>query len=350
LLVPLEGDKNPLLVFILATFIAARYGGLWQGILTGAGGLLVADYCFVTPQWTFFPLDKLHWNAALAYVGITGTAITLLEALQKANRRAGMAMEAAKEAEARVVHLNAELERRVCERTTALEEANRELESFSYSVSHDLRAPLRSISGFSTAVLEDYRDKLDENAVKFLQLAVDASRRMGGLIDDLMTLSMVTRTELRREQVDVSQLAAGAVARLQEQDPQRTVEVSIAPDLRASADAGLLRIALENLLGNAWKFTNRTPKPRIEIGSSSRNGSVTFFVRDNGAGFDMARARNRLFGAFQRFHADRDFPGTGVGLATVRRIVSRHGGQVWAEAKINEGAAFYFSLPPENGA
>jgi len=347
---PLEGDRNPLLLFILATFLATRYGGVWQGIVTALVGLVIADYCFVAPQWSLFPLDKLHWNSLLAYFGITGTAIAMLEAVQQANRRAEKAMASAREAEARVLRLNAELERRVEERTLALQEANRELETFSYSVSHDLRAPLRSISGFTMAALEDYRGKLDEDGVKYLQLAVEASHRMGTLIDDLMTLSMVTRSELRREEVDVSQMAAHAAARLQEHEPERKVELNIAPGLKAFADPGLLRIALDNLLGNAWKFTTRTSQPKIELGSVARNGVTTFFVRDNGAGFDMARAGTRLFGAFQRFHSDRDFPGTGVGLATVRRVVNRHGGQVWAEAKVNEGAAFYFTLPAENGA
>jgi light-regulated signal transduction histidine kinase (bacteriophytochrome) len=346
----LEGDKNPLLLFILATFLAARYGGLWQGIFTGAGGLLVADYCFIPPEWTFFPLAKLHWNSVLAYVVITGTAVALLEALQGANRRAEMAMQSAREAEARVTRLNAELERRVQERTIELEATNRELESFGYSVSHDLRAPLRSIAGFSAAVLEDYGEKLDDNAVRFLELSVEASRRMEVLIDDIMTLSMVTRAKLQRECVDLSRLAAEVATRLREQEPQRAVELSVTPGLQAFADPGLLRIALDNLLANSWKFTRRAPTARIEIGSSARNGGVTFFVRDNGAGFDLARAGNRLFGAFQRFHTDRDFPGTGIGLATVRRIVSRHGGQIWAEAKVNEGAAFYFTLPADHEA
>jgi light-regulated signal transduction histidine kinase (bacteriophytochrome) len=227
---------------------------------------------------------------------------------------------------------------------TALKLANRELEAFSYSVSHDLRAPLRSINGFSKALVEEYSHQLDEQGVKYARYALEASQSMNRLIEDLLELSRATRGELHRQPVDLSALATLVVTDLRKREPQRTVEVNISPRLLTCGDEGLLRIALENLLGNAWKFTARRDQPRIEVGATQRNGSRLYFIRDNGAGFNMAHA-NRLFGVFQRLHTQDEFPGTGVGLATVRRIFSRHGGEVWAESRVNEGATFYFTLP-----
>ncbi len=247
-------------------------------------------------------------------------------------------------AEEAIRALNTELEQRVVERTAQLEAANKELEAFSYSVSHDLRAPLRSIDGFSLALLEDYADRLDEDGKDSLQRVRAASQRMAELIDDLLELSRVTRTEMRREAVDLSALVRAITAELQRTAPERQAEFIIAEGLKATADTRLLRIALENLLGNAWKFTGKTEQARIEFGQRRQEGRPVFYVRDNGAGFDMAYA-NKLFGAFQRLHGATEFPGTGIGLATVYRIIRRHGGQVWAEGSLGEGAAFYFTLP-----
>ena len=242
---------------------------------------------------------------------------------------------------ARIEELNADLERRVIERTGQLEAANKELEAFSYSVSHDLRAPLRSIDGFSQALLEEYADRLDETGRHYLTRVRAGSRHMAQLIEDLLNLSRVTRSEIHRVPVDVSALARAVATDLQRAAPDRRVEFDIEPGLTVHGDPGLLRVALENLLGNSWKFTRRHPTARIELGATERSGERTFFVRDDGAGFDMAYA-DKLFHPFQRLHSLEEFEGTGIGLATVQRIVQRHGGRVWGEGAVEQGAAFYF--------
>jgi light-regulated signal transduction histidine kinase (bacteriophytochrome) len=225
--------------------------------------------------------------------------------------------------------------------TVELQAANQELEAFSYSVSHDLRGPLRSIDGFSQLLLEDCYDQLDEHGKDYLQRVREACRRMAQLTEDMLTLSRVTRREMRKEAVDLSILARSIATALQQTEPQRQAEFVIAEGLVAIGDPGLLRAALENLLGNAWKFTGKQPQARIEFGRTEN--PLIYFVRDDGAGFDMAYA-NKLFGVFQRLHTDREFLGTGIGLATVQRIIHRHGGRIWAEAAVGEGATFYFTL------
>lgn len=231
-----------------------------------------------------------------------------------------------------------------------LASTNRELEAFSYSVSHDLRAPLRSIDGFAQALIEDYEERLDDTGRDFVRRIRTAAQRMGALIDDLLSLSRVARQELTRVPVDVTALAREIASRLEVQDRSRHVDWRIAPDLTAHADPRLLRIALENLLHNAWKFTARRESAVIELdGVRPRDGAAALLVRDNGAGFDMAYA-GKLFGAFQRLHGASEFEGTGIGLATVQRIVHRHGGQISAHAEPGQGATFIFSLEPEGGA
>jgi two-component system, NtrC family, sensor kinase len=229
-----------------------------------------------------------------------------------------------------------------------LERKNKELEAFSYSVSHDLRAPLRSIDGFSKALIEDCADKLDEEGLKHLNRVRAAAQRMGELIDDMLQLSRVTRLDLNRRRVDLSALAREVAADLQRQEPERRVVVELEDGLFADADPRLVRIVLENLLGNAWKFTRKVEEPKIVIGMREGDGPV-FFVRDNGAGFDMQHAE-KLFRPFQRLHVESDFPGTGIGLATIHRVIDRHGGRVWAEAVVGEGATFFFSLTKAKSA
>src|ERR687890_869327 len=224
-----------------------------------------------------------------------------------------------------------------------LEGTNRELEAFSYSVSHDLRAPLRAIDGFSQILLEDYEDRLDEEGRLYLRRTKNASQRMGHLIDDLLNLSRMTRSEMRRESVDLSALVKGVVEDLRATSPEHEVDVIVEEGLVANGDENLLRVALENLVGNAWKFTRDQPRPRIEFGILEHEDTPAYFVRDNGVGFDMAYA-DKLFGAFQRLHSTGEFEGTGIGLATVQRIVHRHGGRVWAEGNIGSGATFFFTL------
>ena len=224
-----------------------------------------------------------------------------------------------------------------------LEHKNRELESFSYAVSHDLRAPLRRIDSFSRAVLESQGDKLDEAGRRYLERVREASQHMSELIDDVLYLSRVTTADLREQDVNLSAIAALILNRLQESEPTRKVETKIRPAVLVTGDGQLLRIALENLLENAWKFTSKQNDARIEFGVTQAAGEPTYFVRDNGAGFDMTYT-DRLFGPFQRLHRQGEFPGSGIGLATVQRIIHRHGGRVWAEGLVGQGATFQFTL------
>jgi len=263
--------------------------------------------------------------------GYTDDDIALIQDL---GDRAGLAIENAR--------LYDQLEQRVRERTAELQRANEELEAFSYSAAHDLRAPLRAISGYSTALVEDHADRLDAEGAGHLASIRNAARRMGQLIDDLLELSRVGRAELRRERVAVSVLARTVIDRLRSAEPHRNVDVVVEDGLEAEADRQLLEIALTNLLSNAWKFTGKRNDARIEV-SARAETPITYLVRDNGAGFDAASA-DKLFGVFQRLHTASEFEGTGLGLATVRRVIRHHGGRVWAESQLGVGATFFFTL------
>ena len=247
------------------------------------------------------------------------------------------------QAEDRVRAINAELEARIASRTQQLEIANRELEAFSYSVSHDLRAPLRAIHGFSSLLQEQYAGQIDEQGRDMLRHVRSGAKKMGHLIDDLLKLSRVSRQEIQAEPVDLSEMAWEVIGELQGEAPERKIEWVIASGVSATGDPGLLRVVLQNIIGNAWKYSSRREHARIEFGISQTQGRPAYFVRDNGAGFDMAQAK-RLFGAFQRLHSSAEFPGSGIGLATVARILQRHAGKAWAEGRLGEGATFYFSL------
>lgn len=297
-------------------------------------------------------LNALSWELELRVDERTAQLQSAHDELQRTN---GELMQLTLELEGRVTQrteeirkLNEELEHRVEQRTAELATLNTELEAFSYSVSHDLRAPLRAIDGFSKAILDEYGQTLDQQACRYLERVRTGSQKMSRLIDDLIDLSRINRLALRKESISLTELARGVVADLQETDPSRKVAIEIAEGLSASGDARLITIVLVNLVGNAWKYTAKRPDAQIVFaqqsqGSQNQGNETVFYVRDNGAGFDLQYA-DKLFAPFQRMHQDSEFEGTGIGLATVKRIISRHGGRIWAEAAVDKGATFYFSL------
>ena len=246
-------------------------------------------------------------------------------------------------AEGEIFKLNAELEQRVIERTTELQAANGELESFAYAIAHDLRAPLRAMTGFSQALVEEFAEGLDPEARQYLDQIIIGSRRMGDLVDGLLTLSRSTRGELRRDEVDLSSISERVLVEMSQTDPTRRITWDVEPDLIARGDERMLEAVMRNLLGNAWKYSASKPEAHIRVSGEIRDGEKWFTVSDNGAGFDMAHA-GKLFQPFQRLHRQEEFAGIGIGLATVQRIVLRHGGQIMAESAPGEGAKFSFSL------
>jgi signal transduction histidine kinase len=305
--------------------------------VAGTGGWRVISA--VASSRLFAPLDAGATATYWTLVGLLVAAVLVAMMLGLGARRRA-------EAKARLVAANAELEQRVNERTQELRVSNDELEAFVYSVSHDLRAPLRSMDGFSRVLLEDYSMQLDEQGRHYLLRMREGARRMGWMIDELLQISRVARGVMHREQVDLSSLARQIASELQSSEPDRRVRFEIAEGLTASGDPELIRIVLENLLSNAWKFTSQHEHATIEVGETKHDGHREFFIRDDGAGFDMEYA-DQLFGPFQRLHRTDEFSGTGVGLASVKRIVARHGGHIRGEGQVEHGATFRFTLEPD---
>lgn len=304
--------------------------------------ILVTDRLLI---WLKLPAAKATllqtskgWLFVLASTALLLCVLTLMQ------RRSEAVLKALSERESEIRRMNAELERRVEQRTEQLEATNRELESFAYAVSHDLRAPLRSLSGFSQLLQDLPAASLDEKSRHYLRRIHEASHRMSALIEDLLNLSRISRSELTPTRIDFSQLASEAAATVRERFPQHAVELRIEPNMTVSGDPRLLKIAMENLLDNAWKYTSYTPGAQVTVGSQLDEQGRTYYVRDNGVGFDMAYA-GKLFGPFQRLHADSKYPGTGIGLVTVQRIIARHGGNIWVYAEPDRGATVYFTLP-----
>ncbi len=315
-LVQLSGRTWTLAIASLPNFESSLLFGKSRAILL-AGGLIAL--LLIAVMW-------LIMNTRDRALGI---AYTMTRSLRKT--------------ESDMRELNTGLEQRVAERTSQLDAVNKELESFAFSVSHDLRAPLRSMAGFCLALMEDYSDKLDETGLDYLERISAASKRMGRLIDDLLTLSRVTRIETKRSDINLSAIAESVAEDLKRSEPDRKVEFVIQPDVVAKGDEILLRTVLENLLGNSWKYSAKKPQATIEFGVEANGVAPAFFVRDNGAGFDMAHA-DKLFKPFQRLHGNAEFEGSGIGLASVANIVRRHGGKIWADAKPNDGAIMRFTL------
>lgn len=316
-----------------------------------AAGIL---WIFVTDRWLAWldldPRTMQVLHTSKGWLAILGSAILLYILLRRHKRRDDATVSALLDSQREVQQMNAELEKRVAERTRQLQAANRELESFAYAVSHDLRAPLRSLSGFSQILQETAGGQLDEKSLHYLRRIHDASQRMSGLIEALLGLSRISTAEMVTRPVNFTQICLDAGAALKEKFPGHTLQFEVAANMHVEGDARLLRMAMDCLLANAWKFTIRADRPAVTVGvQTGATGGHIYFVRDNGVGFDMAYA-NKLFVPFQRLHPEAEFQGSGIGLVTAQRVIARHNGRIWAEAQVNEGATFYFTIGTPFGA
>jgi signal transduction histidine kinase len=326
--------------------LKARRSIFFGNLFTALGfSLLVVIATLLMLRWFSRPLEALadamhetrsgHWTDPEPLVGP--------REVREIGDSYGALMKTLRLREEQLRDFNQDLEERIRRRTHALETSNKELEAFSYSVSHDLRAPLRAINGFGKALLEDYGESLDALAHNYVQRICDGAERMSELIDDMLKLSRVTRFDMQLARVDMSHMAEVVASEMREQFPNHPVDFQVTPGMQVQADPTLLRIMLDNLLSNAWKYTGRVKAPRVQFDRVGSDKEPVYVVRDNGAGFDM-RFADKLFGAFQRLHG-REFEGTGVGLAIVQRVLARHGGRAWAEAEVDKGASFFFTLP-----
>lgn len=330
------GEKHAPVAFLFLPFL------VWAALRFEARGVMafMVIICCLAVNGTWhgigtFALTSPNGSLLLLQMFICVATLTALVLAAAVAER--------KSAEERFRKLNLELEQHVQQRTAQLESTNKELEAFCYSVSHDLRAPLRTIRGFSEVLLEQYKPQLDVRGQDYLRRTCEAGVQMDKLIEDLLKLSRVSRSEIQHTDINLSAIVQDIATELKRAEPGRTVEFAISPDVLAKGDERLVRLVIDNLLRNAWKFTRKRPDARIEFGRMNGDSSP-FFVRDNGVGFDMAYA-SKLFGVFQRLHSASEFAGSGVGLAIVQRVITKHGGRVWAEAKVNSGATFYFTLP-----
>lgn len=348
----LGGGGRPFLLawIVLAAILIGPKAGMFAAVLAF---FTYAGFGFVFAQgWLVYPYAPIYADPLLITIEGIGFAMAIgmvtiglwffREGLNAANQAILESQQARQQLARRAQELD-ELNQLLAERTGRLEKANQELEAFSYSVSHDLRTPLRAVDGYTRILQDDYAPVFAEDGAAVLRNIIQAASRMEMIIDDLLKLAQVTRLKLVFRPVDLSRLAEDVILNLKKSSPERQAEIHIQPDMVAVGDPNLLQIALENLLGNAWKFSSKQPVTRIDFKVCLVDSEAVFCVKDNGAGFDMAYA-NKLFGSFQRLHREDEFEGTGIGLAIVRRIIDRHNGRIWAQSKVGEGAQFFFSL------